>query len=265
MPPADLNILQLSSLNKFTIAQLTALLGKTDPARLPHLIKLLAADSRQGAQRLARQGERRLQQAKILRQEFHRRFRLERKLWRQGFSLVAGVDEAGRGPLAGPVVAAAVVLPPDCYLPGLQDSKNLSPRRRERLYWHILSAAGQVAVAGVSVARIDQENIHRASQLAMVRAVKRLPIQPHFALIDGFSLPHLNLPHRAVVGGDDLSNSIAAAAIVAKVHRDRLMLALHRRYPQYGFAQHKGYGTREHRAALRQYGPTPHHRRSFRW
>lgn len=178
---------------------------------------------------------------------------------------VAGVDEAGRGPLAGPVVAAAVILDPDRPIEGLDDSKKLDPVRREALARMIHERALAVAVGQCDVAEIDRLNILNAALLAMHRAVAALEVAPGRALVDGNRAPALDgCETHCIVGGDGLEPAIAAASIVAKVHRDRLMLALHQRYPDYGFDRHKGYATAFHRAALGRLGPTPEHRRSFR-
>ncbi|MEM7190731.1 MAG: ribonuclease HII [Pseudomonadota bacterium] len=177
---------------------------------------------------------------------------------------VAGVDEAGRGPWAGPVVAAAVVLNREAVPDGLNDSKKLSAKRREMLFEAIFQAA-QVGVGIGSVEEIDRLNIARANDLAMARAVAALPLSPAFALIDGRAVPaNLATPARAIVKGDALSLSIAAASIIAKVTRDRIMTELAAVHPGYGWAQNAGYGTAQHRAALDRLGVTPHHRRSFR-
>lgn len=190
--------------------------------------------------------------------------RFEREFWRRGLRLVAGVDEAGRGPLAGPVVAAAVILPPGVRLPGLDDSKRLGEARRLLLYERIRRVAVAVGVGHASPREVDGMNVHRATQEAMRRALRRLRPAPEAVLVDGWPLPGLHVPQRAVVDGDALCQSIAAASVVAKVWRDRLMQVLDRRYPQYGFARHKGYPTPEHRLALERWGLTPLHRRSFR-
>ncbi len=182
--------------------------------------------------------------------------------WR-GPGLVAGVDEAGRGPLAGPVVAAAVMLDDLHPVKGLADSKALSPRRRERLYDEIRARALCCSVAEASVQEIDRLNILQATLLAMRRAVEGLRLPPHVVLVDGNRVPVLKVPVHAVVKGDARVQAIAAASILAKVHRDRLCLALHERYPQYGFAAHKGYPTLEHLQALRTHGACDEHRRSF--
>ncbi len=176
---------------------------------------------------------------------------------------VAGVDEAGRGPLAGPVVAAAVILDPRRVPDGIRDSKTLSARARERLYDEILAHARGVSVAAASVAEIDRRNILQASLLAMERAVARLDPSPAVCLVDGNRAPDLPMPCRCVVGGDRRSLSIAAAGIVAKVVRDRIMTRLDALYPDYGWSANAGYGVRRHMEALRSVGLTPHHRKSF--
>lgn len=178
-------------------------------------------------------------------------------------TLTCGVDEAGRGPLAGPVVAAAVILPPNTPLSGLNDSKKLSPRRRERLAAEIRATALAWAVAEASAAEIDEWNILRATLRAMARAVAALPVMPDEVLVDGNQAPALEVPVRTIIGGDALEPAIMAASILAKTHRDARLVALDARYPEYGFARHKGYGTAAHLAALARLGPCPEHRRSF--
>ncbi len=175
---------------------------------------------------------------------------------------VAGVDEAGRGPLAGPVYAAAVVLP-DGHGLAVADSKRLSPTRREGLALEIKKSAVGWAVACVEAAEIDAMGIHKASLLAMARALSAMPVRPDFALIDGRFVPECDIACRAVIGGDDSEAPISAASILAKVARDAVLVELDRVYPQYGFARHKGYPTAAHRAALEHHGPCPEHRRSF--
>jgi ribonuclease HII len=177
--------------------------------------------------------------------------------------LMAGVDEVGRGPLAGPVVAAAVILEEKRTIRGLNDSKLLTPEERERLDREIRKRALCVSIASASVAEIDALNILRAALLAMQRAVEALEQQPQIVLVDGNQRPTLTMPVRTVVGGDARVRSISAASIVAKVHRDRLCMQLHDEHPQYGFDSHKGYSTPEHLSALREHGACPHHRRSF--
>lgn len=177
--------------------------------------------------------------------------------------LIAGVDEAGRGPLAGPVVAAAVILDPRNPIEGLADSKKLSANQRERLFDLICARALCCAVGSASVEEIDAINILQATMLAMRRAVQGLRLTPSKVLIDGNRIPVLNVRAEAIVGGDALVAEISAASIIAKVHRDRWCAQLDVQYPDYGFARHKGYGTAEHLAALRRLGACPEHRRSF--
>ena len=182
----------------------------------------------------------------------------------EGFSLICGVDEAGRGPLAGPVCAAAVILPPDLELEGLNDSKKLSEKRREALYPMICEQALAYGIAFASEQEIDELNILQATFLAMRRAVGQLGLKPDLALVDGNREPDFgDIPVRTIIKGDSRSANIAAASILAKVTRDRFMLEQDAVYPQYGFAVHKGYGTQKHYAALREFGPCPIHRRSF--
>lgn len=177
---------------------------------------------------------------------------------------ICGVDEAGRGPLAGPVYAAAVILSPERPIAGLNDSKKLSEKKREALFDEILEKAEAYAIASASVEEIEQYNILGATYLAMTRAVEGLSQKPELVLVDGNRVPPaLQIPAKTVVKGDAQSESIAAASILAKVSRDRVLLELDTRYPQYGFAGHKGYGTAAHTAALREYGPCPEHRPSF--
>lgn len=178
--------------------------------------------------------------------------------------IVCGVDEAGRGPLAGPVYAAAVILSPYAPIEGLNDSKKLSEKKREALYDVIMENAVDYCIASASVAEIEELNILGATYLAMTRAVHGLSVQPDLALIDGNRLPpHLSVAAQTVIKGDAQSESVAAASILAKVTRDRLLIEMDAKYPQYGFAVHKGYGTKTHNAALLKYGPCPEHRLSF--
>jgi ribonuclease HII len=189
---------------------------------------------------------------------------LENALRRVGFAYVAGVDEAGRGCLAGPVVAAAVVLHPDRPFPGMCDSKLVPAPERERLYDRILRHAAAWAVAAADPGEIDRLNIHQASLRAMQRAVLTLAPLPDIVLVDAFRIPDLPMAQRGVRHGDRRCSAIAAASIVAKVTRDRQMLELHDRYPRYGFDRHKGYATAEHLTAVARFGYSEVHRRSFR-
>jgi ribonuclease HII len=192
-------------------------------------------------------------------------FNYENKLRIKGFSLIAGVDEAGRGPLAGPVVAAAVILPEKVNIDKLNDSKQLSPQTREKLVVKIKKNAVDWSIGLATVKEIEFLNIHHASLLAMQRAVKTLSVVPHCLMVDGrFSITHLLLTQFAIIKGDSLSASIAAASILAKVTRDQLMQIFHHLYPVYGFDQHKGYPTAGHLQKLSFFGPCPIHRTGFR-
>jgi ribonuclease HII len=186
---------------------------------------------------------------------------IEKALYTQGFFRVAGVDEAGRGPLAGPVVAAAVILP--CEIPGVNDSKKLSEKRRAILAERIINEATAYAYGIVPPETIDKINILQATLMAMKMAIENLQPPADYAIIDGNALPNIAIPSRAIIKGDALSHSIAAAAILAKTHRDEIMRALDSQYPHYGFARHKGYGTAHHMAAIRLHGISAVHRRSF--
>lgn len=188
----------------------------------------------------------------------------ERKLWEKGISPVVGIDEAGRGPLAGPVVAAAVILPMEFSHPLLNDSKQLTHLEREAIYTDLLATEGLIwAVAFGDHVLIDRINILRATHHAMAEAVAALSLLPSHALVDGLAVKGLPVAHTPLVGGDGLSLSIAAASVIAKVTRDRLMVEMDALYPSYGFAKHKGYATADHLANLRLHGPCPIHRRSF--
>lgn len=188
---------------------------------------------------------------------------LENEIYDGGVKLLCGVDEAGRGPLAGPVCAAAVILPRDCVIEGLNDSKQLTEKKREALYDRIIRCAVSYGIAFAEVEEIEALNILRATYLAMNRAIAQLDPQPELALIDGNRNAGIDVPSRCVVKGDANCADIAAASILAKVTRDRLMYELAEKYPQYHFELHKGYGTKLHYEALREFGPSPVHRPSF--
>jgi len=190
-------------------------------------------------------------------------FSWETKLLRRGVAPIAGVDEVGRGPLAGPVCAAAVILDPDAIPPGLADSKTLSAKARETAYARILASARAIGLAFVTPAEIDATDIRQATLKAMAQAVAALAVAPAHALIDGRDVPQLKCPATAIVKGDSISQSIAAASIVAKVSRDRMMQSMAQDYPAYGFDANMGYGARRHLEGLAKFGPTPHHRMSF--
>ena len=189
--------------------------------------------------------------------------RYERRLWKSGLNAVAGIDEAGVGPMAGPVVAAAVIFAPEMFIKGVHDSKQLTPESREELFAVIGLKALAIGVGIADPQEIDRLNIYWATMAASRRALEALAQTPEHVLADGRGIPGLELPQTAIVGGDRKSFCIAAASIIAKVTRDRMMIAYHAEYPDYGFASHKGYCTAEHFAALASFGPSPIHRRSF--
>lgn len=191
-------------------------------------------------------------------------WKFETEFRAQGFKKIAGVDEAGRGPLAGPVVSAAVILPDDFDVPGVNDSKKLTPRKRDLLYDQILDGATAVGVGIVDNRQIDEINILRAALLSMAQAAGKLDPSPDFLLIDGTFTTPAEIPQKAIPKGDSLSISIAAASIIAKVTRDRLMADHHTRYPEYGFDRHKGYPTKAHKEAIARCGITPIHRLTFK-
>ena len=188
---------------------------------------------------------------------------IEDSFYDQGLQVICGVDEAGRGPLAGPVCAAAVILPRGLEIPGLNDSKKLSDKRRRELFPQIQKQALAFGIGFASEKEIDAINILQATFLAMERALAKLPVKPELVLIDGNREKDFGIPVKTVVKGDSLSANIAAASILAKVSRDDVMLEMAREYPQYGFEIHKGYGTKAHYDALRQFGPSPIHRQTF--
>ncbi len=191
--------------------------------------------------------------------------RVEKSLAEKGYKFIAGVDEAGRGPLAGPVVAAAVILPENCDVTGIDDSKKLSPKRRDLLFDEIIQCGAVVAVGIIDNEAIDSCNILKAALMAMRKAVCSLSTKPDYVLVDGsFAIPNLNYPQLALVGGDKYCQSISAASIIAKVTRDRIMDRYAEMYPDFSFATHRGYPTAKHLEELRMYGPTKIHRKSFR-
>ena len=188
---------------------------------------------------------------------------IEESLYEKGYKLVCGVDEAGRGPLCGPVVAAAVILKPGQMIDGVNDSKKISEKKREKLYEDIMASALAVGVGMSDVDVIEEVNILNATKLAMKQAINNLKVQPEYVLIDGNQMIDITIDAETVVSGDAKSESIAAASIIAKVTRDRMLLEWDKEYPEYGFAKHKGYGTKAHIEAIGKYGLTPLHRKSF--
>ena len=247
--------------NRMTVAEVASLLNAADVA--PELLASLEGDRRAAVAQLLTRWRRRQAAAVAEAERLEHLFRYEGDYYRQGRRLVAGVDEAGRGPLAGPVVVGAVILPPDCRLKGLDDSKKLTPDQREELYAVIKATAVAVSHAVIGVDDIDAINIYQATVRGMYAAVAGLAPAPEAVLVDAVPLRALAVPHQAIIGGDALSASIAAASIIAKVERDRLMCDFDAEYPGYGFSRHKGYATPEHLAALRKLGPCAIHRQSF--
>jgi ribonuclease HII len=227
------------------------------------LLAALRRDPRAGARALADTIERRRRERRTERRRLASLFALRARLLAEGARFVAGVDEVGVGPLAGPVVAAAVVLPGDVDLPGLDDSKRVPRSARERLDAAIRAQALAVSIAEVAVRDVDRLNVLGATLEAMRNAVAGLVVAPDHVLVDGRTIPDIEAPQTRIVGGDARDGSIAAASIVAKVYRDGRMRELDAVHPGYGFARHKGYGTRDHIDALERLGPCPEHRRSF--
>jgi len=243
---------------RLTLVALAASLaeGRIDPKRVRR-------DPRTGARALAMQWIRRRAREAAEQRRLADLFSFERDAWAAGFAPVAGVDEAGRGPLAGPVVAAAVIFPDERFIRKLNDSKKLPREDREVVYQAIMDSGLPVGVGVADVEEINQFNILWATRLAWRRALEALPARPALVLIDGNLRAPFFVPQRMLVGGDARCASIAAASVIAKVTRDRLMLELDRRLPEYGFARHKGYATADHLQALRRWGPSPVHRHVF--
>ncbi len=251
------------SLAELSVLGIRSLIDSLDSEAPEEMLLSLEADSRAQVRQLAARLRRKAEADREQREVQQRMLALEHKYHGRGLRMVAGVDEAGRGPLAGPVVAAAVVFEPGGELPRARDSKAIPESRREELFKQIQGCATAVGVGLADHHEIDRFNIHNASILAMYRAVEQLSVQPEAVLVDGRMVLKLDLPQEAVVGGDRKCLSIAAASIVAKVTRDRMMVQFDRDYPGYGFARHKGYPTSDHVKALREFGPCPIHRRTF--
>lgn len=248
-------------LHNMTIAQIRELLDQDHIEAVE--VKALSEDPRIGVRRLLEQYQKRKQRQQHLKEQWERMTIVEQSLKSQDYTHIAGMDEVGRGPLAGPVVAAAVILPDDFYLPGLNDSKKLSPHMRESFYHAIVEKAIAYCISFVDAETIDQINILQATLKVMRESVKGLDVKPDICLVDGLRIHGLEVEQLPLVGGDGKSVSIAAASILAKVTRDRWMTEAHEKYPMYGFKQHVGYGTAEHIAAIAKYGPCPLHRKTF--
>ncbi len=250
----------MKPLAKLSVREVEETLRK-DPSEV--LLQACLRDERSGVRRLAERYTKNKQALLVEDKRIQQLLCEEKKLWKQGFLMLAGLDEAGRGPLAGPVVAAACILPAKFSLPGLDDSKKLSESKREKLFLEIQRQALDYSLGSAEPAEIDVLNILQATKLAMKRALEGLKVRPHYLLIDALELPLIDLPQLPLVGGDGLSASIAAASILAKVTRDHWMKELHTVYPEYAFNSNKGYGTSEHMKVLRRLGPCPLHRHSF--
>lgn len=224
----------------------------------------LKNDDRIGVRKLVKQYEKQQEQLKIEREKFEKMTEIEYRLYEKNYKLIAGIDEVGRGPLAGPVVAAAVILPKDFELIGLNDSKQLNEDKRNKFYEIICEQALDIGIGISGNDEIDEINIFEATKLAMKRAVLDLNQAPSYLLIDAVQLNDLPIEQQSIVKGDSKSISIAAASIVAKVTRDSMMKKLHEQYPMFHFISNMGYGTKEHLEALKQFGPSPVHRKSFK-
>lgn len=245
-----------------SVQEIKTMLQHAAYEELPDQIRRFQKDERAGVVREVARAQKRLNQWQAEKQRIEKMKEYELQYWKE-YDFVCGIDEVGRGPLAGPVMAAAVIFPKDVNLLYLNDSKQLSEKRREELYEEIKEAAIAYAVGIADVETIDRINILQADYVAMRQAVSRLSTEPQILLNDAVTIPLLNLPQVPIIKGDTKSISIAAASIVAKVERDRLMCMYDEIYPQYGFARNKGYGSAEHIAAIRTYGPCDIHRRTF--
>ena len=232
-------------------------------APTPEQIAMLQADERSGVKKLLAAYYKRLEKAALEQARFESMLTYEKEYYAQGMQYVAGVDEAGRGPLAGPLVIAAVILPQAVFIAGLNDSKQLSAAKREQLYDEIIAKAVAIEVNIVSVSNIDKLNIYTATQRGMAEVLEHLPVQPQVALIDAMPVEAKGINTVSIVHGDALSASIAAASIIAKVTRDRIMERLDKLFPTYGFAYNKGYGSGAHMQAIAEFGATKWHRRSY--
>lgn len=250
------------NIDKLTIVEVKELINSSSTEELNRLLELVKQDSRKGIRNLYRTILRRIEdeQNRIKKREIL--LEEENKLWAMGYHNIGGLDEAGRGPLAGPVIAACVVFSPETYIEGIDDSKKLSPAKRDKLFDIIMARAKAVGIGRVDAQEIDEMNIFEATRLAMEQAVSQCYPNIDFLLVDAMEL-ELPVPSASLVKGDSRSHSIAAASIIAKVTRDREMLKWHQKYPQYGFDNHKGYGTSRHIEAIQKYGLCPIHRRSF--
>lgn len=238
-------------------AKLSEITNESDP-----FLEKCRTDSRKGVQQLVEKWLKKYKQEKMNEQQFYNMLSYERKARKRGFQLIAGIDEVGRGPLAGPVVAAAVILKEDCYIPGLTDSKKLSAAMRDKFYELIKENALDIGIGIITPEVIDKVNIYEATKLAMKSAIKDLTLQPDYLLLDAMKLD-VPIEQDSIIKGDAKSVTISASSVIAKVTRDRMMMDLDKKNPQYGFGQHMGYGTQYHLSAMKTHGITEHHRKSF--
>ncbi|APH05276.1 ribonuclease HII [Bacillus weihaiensis] len=246
---------------KLTIKQINEKLATISKSDDPFFLQC-KKDSRVGVQQLVQRWEKNEEIEKGKQQQFYNMLSIEREVRSQGYTLIAGIDEVGRGPLAGPVVAAAVILKDDCYLPGLTDSKKLSATARETFFNLIHEQAQAIGIGIVSSEMIDKVNIYEATKLAMINAIEELEVSPDYLLLDAMKV-NLPISQQSIIKGDAKSITIAASSVIAKVTRDRLMNQLASQYPEYGFEKHMGYGTKQHLEAIKQYGVLKEHRQSF--
>lgn len=247
-----------------SIKQIEDILKEVSYEELPNILEKISEDSRKGVQNLIKRYENKYKKYKMELRRIQDLNKYEKTFYLKGYQVIAGIDEVGRGPLAGPVVACAVILPPKCSILGINDSKKLSPTKREEFFDKIKKEALAVGIGIMSPETIDCINILQATYKAMEEAIKGLSTSPQILLIDGNNkIPNILIPQQTIIKGDERSISIAAASIIAKVTRDRLMDAYHELYPQYGFIKNKGYGTKEHIDAIKAYGLCPIHRKSF--
>ncbi|WP_226665725.1 ribonuclease HII [Metabacillus litoralis] len=237
--------------------KLTNITSEKDP-----FLQECKEDSRKGVQQLVEKWFKNYEVEKLKQQQFYHMLRYENDVRAKGYQLIAGIDEVGRGPLAGPVVAAAVILKEECYIPGLTDSKKLTASLREHFFELVKENAVAIGIGIISPKVIDEVNIYEATKLAMLKAIDELNVQPDYLLLDAMNL-NININQQSIIKGDSKSVSIAASSVIAKVTRDRMMINLAKDYPEYGYEKHMGYGTKLHLEALAKHGVTEHHRKSF--
>ncbi|HQD51072.1 MAG TPA: ribonuclease HII [Defluviitaleaceae bacterium] len=251
-------------MEKFSLQSIEKQLKEVSYDELPNFLEEIKKDSRIGVQKLVQKYERKYETYQVELKRIQEMSQYEKYYYQKGVKYIAGIDEAGRGPLAGPVVAAAVILPKDCFIMGINDSKKLSLIKREELFEIINKKALSIGIGIVDPQTIDRINILQATFEAMKKALNALSLKPELVLVDGNqNIPDISVPQEDIIKGDQKSISVAAAAIVAKVTRDRIMDKFHELYSEYGFNKHKGYGTKEHIEAIKKYGLCPIHRESF--